>query len=316
MLSSMHYIYEVYKERSFSKAAANLYISQPSLSATVKKAEERIGSPIFDRSVNPIKLTECGMHYIKAIEEIMDIQNRFENYITNLNELKTGQLAIGGSNLFASYVLPPLITSFTRKYPLVKIRLIEANTLQLIEQLFHGSLDLVIDNSIFPKEIYQQHYFKKETLLLAVPKNLAANKQAHSYLLSVVDILNGRHLLPETAAVPLDLFKNDPFIVLRSGNDTRSRAEHICQAHAITPHVILKLDQQATAFHLCCYGMGITFVSDTVIRHLQNTKDCCYYKIDDRLTDRNIFFYHKQTKYITRAMEEFLKIAKAEGLSC
>ena len=52
MFHSMQYIYEVYKERSFSKAAANLYISQPSLSAAVKKVEEKIGAPIFDRSVS------------------------------------------------------------------------------------------------------------------------------------------------------------------------------------------------------------------------------------------------------------------------
>ena len=76
MFNSMNYVYEVYKERSFSKAAANLYISQPSLSAAVKKVEEKIGAPIFDRSVSPIKLTECGRHYIKAVEEIMDIQNQ------------------------------------------------------------------------------------------------------------------------------------------------------------------------------------------------------------------------------------------------
>ena len=61
MFNSMNYVYEVYKERSFSKAAANLYISQPSLSATVKKVEERIGAPIFDRSVSPIQLTESGI---------------------------------------------------------------------------------------------------------------------------------------------------------------------------------------------------------------------------------------------------------------
>lgn len=90
----MNYVYEVYKERSFSKAAANLYISQPSLSTAVKKVEEKIGAPIFDRSVSPIKLTDCGRHYIKAVEEIMDIQNQFETYMTDINELKTGQVAI------------------------------------------------------------------------------------------------------------------------------------------------------------------------------------------------------------------------------
>lgn len=309
MFNSMNYIYEVYKERSFSKAAANLYISQPSLSATVKKEEERIGAPIFDRSVSPIQLTECGRHYIKAVEEIMDIQNRFENYMNNLNELKTGQIAIGGSNLFASYVLPPVIANFTQKYPLVKVHLIEADTPQLMDQLFRGSLDLVIDNSSFPDTMYQHHLYTKETLLLAVPKSFASNEKAKSYRLNIEDVMKGRHLDESMACVPLSVFQEEPFIFLRSGNDTRSRAEKICQSQSFIPNIILKLDQQVTAFNICCYGMGITFVSDSLLKHIPNERDCYYYKLDDSYASRNIYFYHKQTKYVTRAMEEFLKVA-------
>ena len=58
MFQGMRYVYEVYKEMSFSKAARNLFISQPSLSAAVKKEEAQIGFPIFDRSSNPIQLTD------------------------------------------------------------------------------------------------------------------------------------------------------------------------------------------------------------------------------------------------------------------
>ena len=61
----MNYVYEVYKERSFSKAAENLYISQPALSAMIKKVENKVGMPLFDRSTNPIQLTDCGKRYIK-----------------------------------------------------------------------------------------------------------------------------------------------------------------------------------------------------------------------------------------------------------
>ena len=57
MFQGMEYVYEVYKERSFSKAAANLFISQPSLSANVKRIEKKIGYPIFDRSTKPLGLT-------------------------------------------------------------------------------------------------------------------------------------------------------------------------------------------------------------------------------------------------------------------
>ena len=65
MFQGMEYVYQVYKDKSFSKAAANLFISQPSLSANVKRVEKKVGFPIFDRSTKPLSLTECGKEYIR-----------------------------------------------------------------------------------------------------------------------------------------------------------------------------------------------------------------------------------------------------------
>ena len=70
MLQEMAYVYEVYRERSFSKAAKNLYISQPALSTYVKRVETQIGQKIFDRNVTPIELTEAGRAYINTAEKI------------------------------------------------------------------------------------------------------------------------------------------------------------------------------------------------------------------------------------------------------
>lgn len=315
MFSSMKYVYEVYKERSFSKAAQNLYVSQPSLSATIKKTEDKIGAQIFDRSTNPIQLTDVGKQYIKSLEEIMDIQNSFDNYVNNLNELKTGQLAIGGSNFFTSFILPPLITEFTHKYPLVKIHLIESDTATLKNMLIQGSLDLVIDNYDFYDPAYKTQIFAHETLVLAVPKRLESNKATEKYQLTYKDIINKKHLKEETPTVSLKFFENDPFIFLRRGNDTRRRAEKICEDHGLSPKVILKLDQQITSYNVACYGMGIAFISDTLINKTKPDPNIIFYKLDDPYAKRNIYFYHKQSKYVTRAMSEFLKIVEARTIS-
>ena len=100
MFQGMHYVYEVYKEMSFSKAAKNLYISQPSLSAAIKKVEQRIGFPIFDRSSTPVQLTNLGKEYIRSIEIIMDVEGSFQNYVQDMQNMQVGSLAIGGTNLF------------------------------------------------------------------------------------------------------------------------------------------------------------------------------------------------------------------------
>ena len=153
MFQGMEYVYEVYKERSFSRAARNLYISQPSLSASIRRIEARIGAPIFDRSTTPISLTECGEEYIACVKQILSIQNGFENYLSDLNGLKTGHLSLGGSSLFSSYVLPPLISRFTFAYPDVSIHLTEENSANLELLLENGTLDLVMDNSLFQKSL-------------------------------------------------------------------------------------------------------------------------------------------------------------------
>lgn len=119
MFQGMEYIYEVYKEKSFSKAAAALFISQPSLSANVKRVENRIGYPIFDRSTKPLQLTEVGKHYIQAVEKVMDIENNLENYLLDLGNLKTGSnesaQTESESGKDAVKFIPNLTTAVTRK---------------------------------------------------------------------------------------------------------------------------------------------------------------------------------------------------------
>ena len=203
MFQGMHYVYEVYKEMSFSKAARNLFISQPSLSAAVKKAEAQIGFPIFDRSSNHIQLTELGKEYIRSIEIIMDVENGFQNYINDMKELKSGTIAIGGTNLFASYVLPPLLSRFTEQYPQVQVNLVEATTSQLTDRLFSGSLDLLIDNKSMDPAIYQKSFFCEEHLLLAVPIRLSVNEKMKNYALTASDIRENRHLNSRIPPVPL-----------------------------------------------------------------------------------------------------------------
>ena len=215
MFQGMRYVYEVYKEMSFSKAARNLFISQPSLSAAVKKEEAQIGFPIFDRSSNPIQLTDLGKEYIRSIEIIMDVENGFQNYINDMRELKSGSLSIGGTNLFTSYVLPPLISRFNEQYPQVHLNLMEATTSELTERLFSGSLDFLIDNRSMDPAVYSKRFFCEEHLLLTVPARFAVNETMKNYALTASDIREERHLNSRIPPVSLEHFQDENSAVKR-----------------------------------------------------------------------------------------------------
>ena len=97
MFTHADYVYAVYQERSFTKAAKKLYISQPSLSATVAKLEQRLGFAIFQRGGNQLQLTCMGEKYIAAAEKILSIQRQFETEIDDLLHLYKGSITLGSS---------------------------------------------------------------------------------------------------------------------------------------------------------------------------------------------------------------------------
>ena len=302
------YVYEVYKDRSFTKAAQNLYISQPSLSARIKKIEEIIGEPLFDRSTTPLQLTEVGKVYIEAAEEITQIEQRVENYINDLAGLKTGNLAVGASTLFAAYVVPSLITQFNQKFPDVHIQLIEGNTAELEEMLGSNALDFVIDNYHYDSILYNKELYCEENILLAVPKHFAVNEELGMYQLSYKNIKNKNYLNQKYPAVPLGRFADLPFIMLTQGNDTRTRGDRLCRNVGFKPNIVLEFNQQSTAYMASSTQLGATFISDILVSQLPTFENLVYYKLDGEEAKRKVFFYYKTHKYKTRVMEEFVRM--------
>ena len=310
MFTNKDYVYTVYKLRSFSKAAEKLFISQPSLSATIKRIEERLGAALFDRSVYPIQLTDCGAEYIRCVERIQDIENGFHNYINNLNTMETGSLTIGAPSFFASFILPSMIAEFQARYPKIKTELLESNTIELEKLLRTGDVDLIVDNTQYDDVEFAKRPFYRERLVLSVPEPFIPDEQCRPYALSRVDILSDRHLDEQTPAIPLQLFKDSPFVLLKRGNDTRLRADRICDESRIEPRVVLQLDQLSTAYQVSCHGMGITFVSDALIKQVVTDHKIAYFKIDSAHTLRQNWFYYRHNKYVTKAMDAFLAIAQ------
>ncbi len=304
MLRNMEYVYEVYKERSFTRAAKNLYVTQPCLSALVKKTEEKLGFPIFNRSANPLQLTEYGKEYIRYIERMQALENEFENYLNDVRGLKTGRLSIGSNNAFSALVLPQIISEFNRLYPGVEVRLTEGNIYYLEELLARGEVDLVLDNHPMDEKVYQKEHSFTEHLLLAVPTE---GKTLPDGALSHQDILRGWHLQADAPAVSIDLFRDSSFIALRHGNDTRIRMDQLCEQAGFVPHLQLEVDQLSTAYNIVCSNMGLTLVSDTLISRTAPVPQMVYYKINSSLTERSAYFYYKSAAYVTLAMQEFIK---------
>ena len=143
-------------------------------------------------------------------------------------------------------------------------------------------------------------------MLLAVPIRLSVNEKMKNYALTASDIRENRHLNSRIPPVPLENFQDESFLLLKSGNDTRTRADRICHNTHVIPKIKLELDQQITAYNLSRYGMGISFCSDTLVRHVPDAGGLVYYKLNHQDALRDVNFYYKRNRYMPRIVSTFL----------
>lgn len=305
MFTNKHYVISVWREGSFSKAAEKLYISQPSLSASVKRIEDKISLPLFNRSTTPITLTEAGKEYIRYALEIEEKEKDFERYIYDYTNLLTGSVRIGGSSFFSSFMLPKMISEFNKSYPRMNFEVFEDSTKNLLEKLTAGHLDIIIDNAIVDNPAISSDIYTTETLLLAVPASYEINKFLKDFRLNADDIKNEKHT--EIRCVNLSEFSSYPFILLNPQNDTGNRANLLFIKYSLNPEIVFLLDQQVTAYNTAATGMGITFVSDTLVKNMSSETRLYYYKLEDEEMTRNIYFYRKNSRYLPHACNKFIE---------
>lgn len=310
MLQSMKYVYEVYKEKSFSKAAKNLGVSQPALSTAIKKIELEAGITLFDRSSSPLKLTEAGQAYIDAVMQVMSIQNNLKCQLSDIASLKTGSLKIGGSTFFSTFILPHAISKFSMEHPGVKIDLIEAPSADLKGKLMDETLDIIMDSCEFDSRFYTTYQVLKENLLLAVPKTFEVNNGLEEFQLTSKDIKQKKHRSEDFPCVDLSRFRNEEFLILRKGNDTGERTFAMCADAGFMPKVHMYLDQIMTSYNIACMGMGAAFVTDKIITYGYPRTEVVFYKLGGHLSKRNIVFAHKKNRYLTQVMSEFISFSK------
>lgn len=118
MQLEMRYVYQIYLDGSFSKAAKSLYITQPALSMAIQKVEADIGMPIFDRSTRPLTLTHAGHIYINTIKDIMLLEDNLHNHINDIQNLKCGSLILGGTHYINAHILPDILQAL---FPVTQI---------------------------------------------------------------------------------------------------------------------------------------------------------------------------------------------------
>lgn len=141
-ITQLEYIVAVDQTRHFGEAAKQCFVTQPTLSAQIKKAEDLLGVAIFDRQQQPIVPTKVGVHIIEQARLILREHQHLHQLVAETKEEAAGQLSIGIIPTIAPYLLPLFVGDFVRRYPKIKLYVHEQPTEQIIHNLRTDQLDL------------------------------------------------------------------------------------------------------------------------------------------------------------------------------
>ncbi|MBQ7544804.1 MAG: LysR family transcriptional regulator [Synergistaceae bacterium] len=302
MQQELEYIYAIYKAGSFSRAAENLYITQPALSMAVKKVEASIGMALFDRSTRPVSLTEAGKIYVDAVEKMLALEEDMTNQIHDIHELRAGSLCIGGSHYINAYILPEAMATFSAEYPGIRLELVEASSAELAEMLEERLIDLTFSCREDIINNFEHIPAFKDHILLAVSP-LRMNLPC---ALSAEDVIEGKHLQADCPAIPAEAMNGLEYVILSEGNNLHDRALTIFQEAGITPRIKLEIAQLATSYHLAGANFGAAFISDRMIQ--RGDDGLRFYRIDSDVTERAFYGVLPRREYTSKAVRAFIGV--------
>jgi DNA-binding transcriptional LysR family regulator len=240
------YIKTIADTRSISKASAELYISQPSLSQSLQKIEEELGTALFVREARGMKLTFAGEKYYLMAKEILNIYSDFKSEITHINELKAGRLTIGIAGFMGMTVIPDVLSEFHKKYPNVEVVIKDERTADLEDLVLSGDIDLALTHihkqNLDPKIDYE--ILAEDTFVLVAKKGYLKNRP---------DIK-----IEEGLAVNLLDLKDEKFILLEKSQGIRKVQDRIFKSYGINPNVVFVIKNFETAKRLAQRGAGLT----------------------------------------------------------
>jgi LysR family hydrogen peroxide-inducible transcriptional activator len=238
-IHQLRYFCAVAASGSFTGAAELEGISQPSLSQQIRKLEQTVGAPLFTRLGRRIRLTPAGEALQEHAQEILRHSRDATQRIRQLGQSISGPLRVGAIPTVLPYLLAPRLTDFVTLYPEVQVDLKEETTTELVKQLQHGDLDVIL--VALPLRVAEVvcSELVRDPLMLAIPKNhpLAGEEVAH-----------------------IGAVQQERLLLLREGHCFRGDVLTACTRARAEFHAIFESDSLATIFSLVAAGLGVSIV--------------------------------------------------------
>ncbi|MBW8013314.1 LysR family transcriptional regulator [Lactobacillus helveticus] len=289
----LHYLDILLKESNFTKAARELYISQPYLTQLIKRIEKKLGTKILNRDHVPFSLTDAGMIYYKYLENISYNDQQLTRKLAPFTQPNKKIIKLGIWTSLGTYLLPRLLPSFLQEHPNVEIQLFENSPRQNETNLLNGDIDCYIGQTPETTSRDLNYTVKKgEQYYVVIPQT------SHFFQ-------SGKFIL-KPDEIDLKEILQAPMVLSTSESAIRHQVNGLFQKFHIKPQVVLESKSIITATALALHGVGLTISSASILTRMPQTP-INLLPINENLIYINFFIATQRNQPIPSTIKELIK---------
>jgi DNA-binding transcriptional LysR family regulator len=290
-LESLRSFYHVARERSFSRAARALHVSQPAVSVRIKTLEQELDERLFDRARKGVALTEAGAVLFRAAEKIFADVEEARLKLRELRESGAGRVRLGCSDTVSLYLLPPALRKFRRRYPASEVTIRNDHSSAILDLLVRGELDFGIvsrppslDHRLEARELRKESFVavcrKDDPLLRRGTASLAA--------------LDGR-----------------PMVALERGTVTRDAVDRALRSAGARPKVVLETGNVEVQKLYAALGFGCALLPGSAVTEADRRR-LAVLPLKPGELEHQIVAVVPKDRYVPRAAQALLELVAGE----
>lgn len=290
-LSSYWIFYTVANEGNISKAAKELYISQPAISKSIQKLEESLNCKLFSRSSRGVILTEEGNLLYGHVKEAFETLSLGENKLKRSIELGVGHLKIGVSSTLCKYMLLPYLKAFIKKYPYISISISCQSTNETLKLLEDDKIDIGLIGK--PESLKNINFFHLDDI--------------EDVFVATTDYLN---VLRKRQIPDDEILTNSTLMLLDKNNMTRQYIDDYLQDNHIQVSDSIDISNMDLLIEFAKIGVGVACVIKSFIKKELEDGTLVEVPLGFPIHKREVGFAYKEAQRISKSLEDFIDFYK------
>jgi DNA-binding transcriptional LysR family regulator len=291
------YLVEISKQRSITKAANTLYISQPALSKFVLKLEKEAGVKLFYRIGKQFVPTYAGECCIEKAKMILNIHNQMNQELYDIGRMEKGLIKFGLPMSRTAFFISKVMPNFKNTYPNINIVLTEEKTSDILHKLQTGDLNIILMNYTVKLPNIKYIDIAVEEMVLAVPINHKLNNESE---------IKADCPFP---FIKTEKWESEPFIMLSLEQKTGIYSDQYFRKHEIKPNIALEIKNLGQALKAVENEIGITITPSMPIPSTESERKINYLSIEDSHDSRQkVAIAYRKDSYLSIAEKELIKI--------